>query len=236
LILQRLPATLELAIAALVIAVVLGVPLGLLAGLYPDSWFSKSIMAGSIVGFSLPTFWVGLMLIMTFSVSLGMLPSSGRGQTVEFLGAQWSFLTADGLRHMLLPAINLSLFKISLVIRLTRAGVREVLPLDYVKFARAKGISERRILTRHILRNILIPVVTVIGMEFGTLIAYSTITETVFAWPGMGKLLIDSIYKLDRPVVVAYVMLVTFIFVMINLLVDLAYAVLDPRVQLQEAP
>lgn len=136
----------------------------------------------------------------------------------------------------MLPAINLALGNIALVLRLTATGVMEAKTQEYVKFARAKGISERRILTRHILRNILIPVVTVIGMEFGTLIAYSTITETVFAWPGMGKLLIDSIYKLDRPVVVAYVMLVTFIFVMINLLVDLAYAVLDPRVQLQEAP
>lgn len=135
----------------------------------------------------------------------------------------------------MLPAINLALGNIALVLRLTATGVMEAKTQEYVKFARAKGISERRILTRHILRNILIPVVTVIGMEFGTLIAYSTITETVFAWPGMGKLLIDSIYKLDRPVVVAYVMLVTFIFVMINLLVDLAYAVLDPRVQLQEA-
>lgn len=135
----------------------------------------------------------------------------------------------------MLPAINLALGNIALVLRLTATGVMEAKTQEYVKFARAKGISERRILTRHILRNILIPVVTVIGMEFGTLIAYSTITETVFAWPGMGKLLIDSIYKLDRPVVVAYVMLVTFIFVMINLLVDLTYAVLDPRVQLQEA-
>ena len=135
----------------------------------------------------------------------------------------------------MLPAVNLALGNIALVLRLTATGVMEAKTQEYVKFARAKGISERRILTRHILRNILIPVVTVIGMEFGTLIAYSTITETVFAWPGMGKLLIDSIYKLDRPVVVAYVMLVTFIFVMINLVVDLLYAVLDPRVQLQEA-
>jgi peptide/nickel transport system permease protein len=176
-----------------------------------------------------------MMLILMFAVWLQWLPSSGRGDTVSIFGVPFSLFTADGWRHVMLPAINLALGNIALVLRLTATGVVEAKTQEYVKFARAKGISERRILTRHILRNILIPVVTVIGMEFGTLIAYSTITETVFAWPGMGKLLIDSIYKLDRPVVVAYVMLVTFIFVMINLVVDLLYAVLDPRVQLQEA-
>lgn len=235
LILQRLPATLELAIAALVIAVVLGVPLGLLAGLYPDSWFSKSIMAGSIVGFSLPTFWVGLMLIMTFSVSLGMLPSSGRGQTVEFLGAQWSFLTTDGLRHMLLPAINLSLFKISLVIRLTRAGVREVLPLDYVKFARAKGLSPLRVVGLHVLRNTMIPLVTVLGLELGSTIAFAVVTESIFSWPGAGKLILDSINALDRPVIVSYLVVVVCLFVTLNLIVDILYKVLDPRVRLEGA-
>ncbi|MCJ9711190.1 ABC transporter permease, partial [Bordetella hinzii] len=163
LILQRLPATLELAIAALLLAVVLGVPLGLFAGLFPENPLSKAIMTGSIVGFSLPTFWVGLMLIMAFSVSLGWLPASGRGQTVQVLGMQWSWLTADGLRHLILPALNLSLFKISLVIRLTRAGVREVMPQDFVKFARAKGLSPMRVVLMHILRNTMIPLVTVLG-------------------------------------------------------------------------
>ena len=176
LILQRLPATLELAVAALLLAVLFGVPLGLVAGLYRESWFAKTIMAGSIVGFSLPTFWVGLMLIMTFSVSLGFLPASGRGETVEVLGSQWSFLTANGLKHMLLPAINLSLFKISLVIRLTRAGVREVLPLDYVKFARAKGLSPLRVVGLHVLRNTMIPLVTVLGLELGSTIAFAVVT------------------------------------------------------------
>ena len=231
LILQRLPATLELAVAALLLAVLFGVPLGLLAGLYPDSWFAKTIMAGSIVGFSLPTFWVGLMLIMTFSVSLGFLPASGRGETVEVFGSQWSFLTANGLKHMLLPAINLSLFKISLVIRLTRAGVREVLPLDFVKFARAKGLSPLRVIGVHVRRNTMIPLVTVLGLELGSTIAFAVVTESIFAWPGSGKLILDSINALDRPVVMAYLLVVVTLFVIINLIVDILYRVLDPRVR-----
>ncbi|QIL82771.1 ABC transporter permease [Diaphorobacter sp. HDW4A] len=235
LIFQRLPATLELAVAALLLAVLLGVPLGLHAGLYPDSWFSKSIMAGSIVGFSLPTFWVGLMLIMTFSVSLGLLPASGRGDTVEVLGSQWSFLTANGLKHMLLPAINLSLFKISLVIRLTRAGVREVLPLDFVKFARAKGLSPLRVIGVHVLRNTMIPLVTVLGLELGSTIAFAVVTESIFSWPGAGKLILDSINALDRPVIVSYLVVVVCLFVTLNLIVDILYKVLDPRVRLEGA-
>lgn len=235
LILQRLPATLELAVAALLLAVLFGVPLGLVAGLYPDSWFAKTIMAGSIVGFSLPTFWVGLMLIMTFSVSLGFLPASGRGETVEVLGAQWSFLTANGLKHMLLPAINLSLFKISLVIRLTRAGVREVLPLDFVKFARAKGLSPLRVIGVHVLRNTMIPLVTVLGLELGSTIAFAVVTESIFSWPGAGKLILDSINALDRPVIVSYLVVVVCLFVTLNLIVDILYKVLDPRVRLETA-
>ena len=235
LILQRLPATLELAVAALLLAVLFGVPLGLVAGLYPDSWFAKTIMAGSIVGFSLPTFWVGLMLIMTFSVSLGFLPASGRGETVEVLGSQWSFLTANGLKHMLLPAINLSLFKISLVIRLTRAGVREVLPLDFVKFARAKGLSPLRVIGVHVLRNTMIPLVTVLGLELGSTIAFAVVTESIFSWPGAGKLILDSINALDRPVIVSYLVVVVCLFVTLNLIVDILYKVLDPRVRLEGA-
>ena len=235
LILQRLPATLELAVAALLLAVLFGVPLGLLAGLYPDSWFAKTIMAGSIVGFSLPTFWVGLMLIMTFSVSLGFLPASGRGETVEVFGSQWSFLTSNGLKHMLLPAINLSLFKISLVIRLTRAGVREVLPLDFVKFARAKGLSPLRVIGVHVLRNTMIPLVTVLGLELGSTIAFAVVTESIFSWPGAGKLILDSINALDRPVIVSYLVVVVCLFVTLNLIVDILYKVLDPRVRLEGA-
>jgi peptide/nickel transport system permease protein len=233
LILQRMPATLELAIGATVVALLIGVPLGLYAGLKPESPLSKGIMAGSILGFSLPTFWVGLMLILVFAVQLGWLPSTGRGETAEFLGLRWSFLTADGLAHMVMPAVNLSLFKISLVIRLTRAGVRETMHMDFVKFARAKGLSPRRIVAVHVLKNIMIPVVTVVGLEFGGTIAFSVVTESIFAWPGMGKLIIDSINVLDRPVIVAYLMVIVLMFIVINLAVDLTYSVLDPRVRLE---
>jgi peptide/nickel transport system permease protein len=235
LILERMPATLELASAAMLIAIVLGIPLGLWAGLKPDSFAGRSIMAGSILGFSLPTFWVGLMLIMVFSVMLGWLPSNGRGPTVEVLGVPVSFLSLEGWRHLIMPATNLALFKLALLIRLTRAGTREALLHDYVKFARAKGLSNGRVILVHVLRNILIPIVTVIGLEFGSVIAFAIVTESVFAWPGMGKLLIDSINLLDRPVIVAYLMVIVTIFIVINLLVDLLYSVLDPRVRLAEA-
>jgi peptide/nickel transport system permease protein len=235
LILERMPATLELASAAMLIAVLLGIPLGLWAGLKPDSFAGRSIMAGSILGFSLPTFWVGLMLIMVFSVMLGWLPSNGRGPTVELLGVPVSFLSLEGWRHLAMPATNLALFKLALLIRLTRAGTREALLQDYVKFARAKGLSNARVVLVHVLRNILIPIVTVIGLEFGSVIAFAIVTESVFAWPGMGKLLIDSINLLDRPVIVAYLMVIVTIFILINLLVDLLYSVLDPRVRLAEA-
>ncbi|MAO54336.1 MAG: ABC transporter permease [Rhodospirillaceae bacterium] len=233
-IVQRVPATLELALAALLMAVVLGIPLGVYAGLRPDSVGSKTIMAGSILGFSLPTFWVGLMFIMIFAVMLGWLPSTGRGDTVALMGIDVSFLTADGLSHLFLPAVNLALFKISMVIRLARAGTREVVHQDYIKFARAKGLSNRRVVLVHLMKNIMIPVVTVLGLEFGGLIAFSVVTETVFAWPGMGKLIIDSIQSLDRPVIVAYLMIIVLIFVIINLLVDVLYSMLDPRVRLSE--
>ncbi len=232
LILGRMPATLELAVTAVIMSVLVGLPLGLFAGLYPNSIAGRTVMAGSIMGFSLPGFWVGLMLIMVFAVTLGWLPSSGRGTTAELFGVQWSFLTRDGLRHLLMPALNLSLFNISLVLRLARAGVRETMPLDYIRFARAKGLSPRRVVFVHVLRNILIPVVTVVGLELGSTIAFSVVTESVFAWPGMGKLIIDSINVLDRPVIVAYLMIVVALFVTINLVVDLLYTVLDPRVRL----
>ena len=234
--LQRLPATMELAFSALFLAVIIGVPLGLYAGLKPEHPLARALMAGSIVGFSLPAFWVALMLIMVFSVQLGVLPASGRGETREFLGVQWSWLTLDGLQHLVLPSFNLALFKISLVLRLTRAGVREVLPQDFVKFARAKGLSPSRVLLVHVLRNTLIPLVTVLGLELGSTIAYAVVTETIFAWPGAGKLILDSINSLDRPVVVAYLMVVVLIFVTLNLLVDVLYKLLDPRVRLEGAP
>ncbi|MBT6189584.1 MAG: ABC transporter permease [Tateyamaria sp.] len=234
LILHHMPATLELAFTALFLAVAIGIPLGLYAGLYPDNPISKGIMAGSILGFSLPTFWVGLMLIILFAVELGWLPATGRGDTVSVLGFETSLLTLDGLSHIILPALNLALLKISLAVRLTRAGVREAMSQDYVKFARAKGLSTRRIIFVHVMKNIMIPVVTVMGLEFGSLIGFSVVTETIFAWPGMGKLLINAILQLDRPVVVAYLMIMVLFFVVINLLVDVLYSILDPRVRLQD--
>ena len=232
LIAQRMPATLELAVTAVLFSVIFGVPLGLYAGLKPDGFLGRAIMAGSILGFSLPSFWVGLMLIMVFAVQLGWLPSTGRGQTETLFGVPWSFLTVDGLRHMLMPAVNLSLFNISLVLRLSRAGVRETLPMDFVKFARAKGLSPARVIFVHVLKNIMIPVVTVLGLELGSTIAFAVVTESVFAWPGMGKLIIDSINVLDRPVIVAYLMMIVLLFITINLVVDILYMLLDPRVRL----
>ncbi len=234
LILHHMPATLELAFTSLIMAIVLGIPLGLFAGLYPDNVFSKGILATSILGFSLPTFWVGLMLIMLFAVVLGWLPSTGRGDTAVFLGIESSLFTWDGLSHIFLPALNLALLNISLVIRLTRAGAREAMHQDYIKFARAKGLSTRRVIFVHLLKNIMIPVVTVLGLEFGSLIAFSVVTETIFAWPGMGKLLIDAILQLDRPIVVAYLMIIVAFFVVINLVVDILYSILDPRVRLRD--
>jgi peptide/nickel transport system permease protein len=231
-IVERMPATLELASLAMLIAVALGVPLGLYAGLHAERWVSKAIMAGSILGFSLPTFWVGLILILVFAVQLGWLPSTGRGPTVEVLGLQLSIVHWEGLKYALLPAVNLALFKLSLIIRLTRAQVREQWLLDYIRFARAKGLPRARVVGVHLLKNILIPLVTVIGLELGSVIAFAVVTETIFAWPGMGKLVIDSIFQLDRPVVVAYLLLIVFMFILINLAVDLLYSALDPRVRL----
>ena len=235
LILERFPATMELAVSAMLLSVGLGIPLGLLAGLKPRSQAGKTIMTVSVLGFSLPTFWVGLMLIMVFAVKLGWLPSSGRGETVDVLGVPLSFLTWDGLRHLLLPSLNLALFNIALVIRLTRAGAQEALQQDYVRFARAKGLSNSRIIGVHVLKNILIPIVTVLALQFGSLIAFAIVTETVFAWPGMGKLIIDSIRVLDRPVIVAYLMLIVTLFIVINLVVDVLYSLLDPRVRLGDS-
>jgi|TARA_A100001037_G_scaffold130837_1_gene118531 peptide/nickel transport system permease protein len=234
LILDRMPATMELAVVSLMIAIVFGIPLGVWAGLKPESWASKSIMTGSILGFSLPTFWVGIMMILLFAVMLGWLPSTGRGDVQVILGMPISIFSWDGFSHVLMPAVNLALFKLSMVIRLARAGTREVMHQDYIKFAKAKGLQESRIILVHVLKNILIPVVTVLGLEFGGLVAFSVVTETVFAWPGMGKLLIDSIGLLDRPIIVAYLMIIVFLFVFINLVVDILYSILDPRVRLQD--
>ncbi len=235
LIFSRLPATLELTLAAVLGATLLGVPLGMYAGYRPDGVAAKTIMAFSILGFSVPTFWIGLVLIFTFAVSLGWLPAGGRGATSTLFGVQWSFLTGDGLTHLLLPALNLSLFKFAMMVRLARAGTREIMLTDTVKFARAAGESEWTILSRHVLRLIAIPIVTVFGLEFGSTLAFAVVTETIFSWPGVGKLIIDSISTLDRPVMVAYLMLVAFFFIAINFTVDIAYAALDPRLRTRKA-
>jgi peptide/nickel transport system permease protein len=232
LILERMPATMELAVTAMAMAIFLGIPLGMWAGSRPEAVSGRAIMAGSILGFSLPSFWVGLMMIMIFAVILGWLPASGRGETAVFLGIRSSLFTLDGLTHLAMPALNLALLQISLVIRLTRAGMRETLLMDYVKFARAKGLHPARVIFVHVLKNILIPVVTVLGLEFGAVVAFAVVTETVFAWPGMGKLIIDSLAVLDRPIIVAYLVFIVFLFVVINLVVDILYSFIDPRVRL----
>ncbi len=231
---QRLPATLELTIVALVLSLLIGMPLGLWAGVRPNSNVDESIMTGSILGFSLPNFWQGMMLIMIFAVWLGWLPSTGRGQTGTILGVTTSFATWDGFRHLLLPATNLALAQIALVIRMTRTGVQETMPLDFVKYARARGLPERRILFVHVLKTILIPIITVLGVEFGSLIAFAVVTETIFAWPGVGKLIIDSINALDRPVIVAYILVIVLMFSLINFVVDVLYSALDPRIRARQ--
>ncbi len=231
-VLSRLPATLELALFAAFLAVVIGVPLGMYAGLKPDSAGGKSIMLGSILGFSLPSFWQGLMLILLFAVVLRWLPAGGRGDVGSIWGLQSSFFTFDGISHLLLPALNMALFKVALIIRVARAATRETIGQDFMLFARAKGLPPTRLVGVHLLKNILIPVVTVLGLELGSLIAFAIVTESVFAYPGMGKLLVDSIGQLDRPVIVAYLMATVLMFVVINLIVDLLYAALDPRIRL----
>jgi peptide/nickel transport system permease protein len=231
LIFQRLPATLELAVAAVLIGMLVGVPLGMFAGVKPEHPLARLAMGVSVLGFSVPTFWIGLVLIFTFSVWLGWLPAGNRGPTVEVFDIGWSFLTWEGLKHLLLPAVNLSLFKLALMMRLARAGTRELMLSDVVRFARASGQSEWTILRKHVLRLIAIPIVTVFGLELGSTLAFAVVTETIFSWPGVGKLIIDSIQSLDRPVMVAYLMLVALLFILINLVVDLVYALLDPRLR-----
>lgn len=228
---SRFPATLELAVTAMLIATMLGIPLGVWAGYRPNALSSRAIMALSVLGFSVPSFWVGLILIMTFAVELGWLPSGGRGPTSNVLGLPLSITSIEGWSHIVLPALNLALFKLGLLIRLARAGTVEAMSSDYVKFARAQGLTEGRIIGLHVLKNISIPIVTVFGLELGSTLAFAVVTETVFNWPGMGKLIIDSITVLDRPVMVAYLILVVFLFVLINLAVDLVYGQLDPRIR-----
>ena len=227
----RLPATLELVLISIVVATLIGVILGIYAGYKPHGWISKSIMAVSILGFSVPSFWVGLILILTFSVSFGWFPAGGRGETFTIWGFEWSFLTINGLSHIFLPALNLALFNMAMMIRLARAGTREAMLTDTIKFARAAGISEFTLLRTHLLKLISVPIVTVFGLELGSTLAFAVVTETIFSWPGLGKLVIDSIAVLDRPVLVAYLVLTAFLFVSINFTIDLVYALIDPRVR-----
>jgi peptide/nickel transport system permease protein len=234
-ILERLPATLELATVAMLFALVLGIPAGLLAGLRPEALPSRAIMGMSVLGFSIPGFWVGLMLIVVFSIDLHWLPATGRGATVEVAGLRLSVLTLDGWRHLVLPMLTLGLYPLSLIVRLVRAGTVENMRLDYIRYARAKGVSGARIVFVHVLKNISIPLVTISGLTFGTLLAFAVVTETIFAWPGMGKLLIDAVNLLDRPLVVAYILFAVLLFAIINLVVDMLYALLDPRVRASHA-
>ena len=229
LILERMPATLELATAAMLISMLVGVPLGMYAGLKPRKLGARTVMGGSVLGFSLPNFWVGLMFIMLFAVYLGWFPAGGRGPAGPL---HLSVFSWTGWQHLILPACTIAVAKSALIIRVTRASTTESLPQDYIKFARAKGLPERRVLGVHLLKNIMIPAITIGGLEYGQVFAFAVVTETVFSWPGMGKLLIDSIMNLDRPVVVAYLMLAVAFLAFLNLVVDVAYTVLDPRVRL----
>lgn len=233
LVFQRMPATLELVSVAMMMALSVGIPLGLYAGLHPERPMARLLMGTSIVGISIPSFWQALVLIFLLAVSLQVLPAGGRAEAVTVFGITSSLWTLDGWSHVFLPALNLALSQCTLIIRLVRTNVCEIALLDYIRFAWAKGLPRRRIVYVHILRNTLVVLVTVIGLQLGSLIAYSVITETIFAWPGMGKLIIDSITRLDRPVTVAYLMVVVFIFITINLLVDILYTVIDPRIRLR---
>lgn len=230
-VLERLPATLELAAAAMLISLAVGFPLGIWAGLRPRASSGRTIMALSVFGFSVPTFWIGIMFIIVFGVHLNLLPVTGRGETVNVLGIPVSFLTLDGLRHMVLPAVTLATYQTALIIRLVRNGTGEVMMTDYIRFARAKGLKPPRVVGLHATKNILIPIITVVGIEIGSLIAFAVVTETIFSWPGVGKLIIDSINVLDRPIIISYMLIVAILFVLINLVVDIAYSLLDPRVR-----
>ena len=233
LIMERMPATLELVAIAALLVLIIAIPLGVYAGAYPKRRSSKIIMSGSILGISLSSFWVGMMMIYIFAVMLRALPASGRGNTVNVLGVNLSVFAPGGLRFIILPAVTLALTNVATTLRLTRSGIMENMRQDYIKFARAKGVSSRSLLFGHALKNALIPVITIFGMDLGNMIAFTTITETIFAWPGMGKLLIDAINKSDRPIIVAYLMTAACMFVVLNFVVDLLYTLVDPRIELR---
>jgi len=230
-ILARLPATAELAIAAALLALCLGIPMGIYASLRPDAVLTRLFMALSLIGISLPTFLVGILLILVFSVTLGWLPSYGRGEVVDLGFWTTGLLTWSGWKALALPAITLGLFQMTLIMRLVRTAMLEVLRTDYIRFARARGLRDRAVHFGHALRNTLLPVITIVGLQFGSIVAFAVITETVFAWPGMGQLFLQSVQAADIPAIAAYLVLVAFAFVAINLIVDLAYCAIDPRMR-----
>jgi peptide/nickel transport system permease protein len=232
LVLSKLPATLELAVVAIVVATIAGTSLGLLAGTRPGTLLDRLVVTATVYALSVPSFWLSMMLILLGAVMTGWFPSGGRGTTIHLLGGDWGFLTADGLRHLALPALALAIPNIALIARLARAGTVEVTRTDFVRFCIAKGLSGRRILFRHALPNISLPIVTIVGLQFGGMLAFAVVVETIFAWPGVGKLLIDSIQLLDRPVVMATLTFISVVFVALNAFVDLLYAALDPRVRI----
>ncbi len=232
LIAERLPATLELSTAAAFLALAVGLPGGVYTGIYRDSWLSRFMLTFSLIGVSLPTFLIGILLILIFAVELGVLPSFGRGDVVQLGWWSTGFLTGSGLRALILPAITLGLFQLTLIMRLVRSEMLEVLRTDYIKFARARGLSDRAINFGHALKNTLVPVITITGLQLGAIIAFSIVTETVFQWPGMGLLFIQSVQYADIPVMATYLMLIALLFVMINLVVDLLYYVVDPRLRI----
>jgi peptide/nickel transport system permease protein len=229
---ERAPATIELALVAALFAVGLGIPMGVYTGIHRESWLSKVFLSVSLIGVSLPTFLIGIFLIYVFAVKLGVLPSFGRGEVVRLGFWHTGLLTASGLKALILPAITLGLFQMTLVTRLVRAEMLEVLRTDYIKFARARGLTRRAINFGHALKNTLVPVITVIGLQLGAVIAFAIITETVFQWPGMGLMFIQAVQNADIPVMAAYLLLVAFLFVMINFLVDLIYVRVDPRIRI----
>jgi peptide/nickel transport system permease protein len=233
---ERFPATLELALAAAIFAVALGIPMGVYTGIHRDSWLSKIFLTVSLIGVSLPTFLIGILLIYIFSVWLGVLPSFGRGEVIKIGFWRTGLFTTSGLKALIMPAITLGLFQMTLVTRLVRSEMLEVLRTDYIKFARARGLPERAINFGHALKNTLVPVITVIGLQLGAVIAFAIITETVFQWPGMGLMFIQAVQNADIPVMAAYLLLVAFMFVVINFVVDLVYVRVDPRIRILGRP
>jgi len=231
LILERFPATFELVIIAVCMAFSVGVGLGVVVALKPYAMRNRLIMAGSLGGISIPTFLIGILLIMIFSVYVGILPAFGRGETVRVGFWRTGLLTLDGIKHLILPAITLAMYQLAVLLRLTRAGMREVMTEEYIKTAWSKGLAPRKVIFKHALRNVLIPVVTITGLQFGELIAFSIVTETIFQWPGMGNLLLTSIYENDQPVIVTYIMMAALIIISANMIVDILYAIINPKIR-----